>query len=129
VENPASAPTSALTFGAFADIWKERRGNQLVRPRDNELRLRIINSFELPGTKAQQTFGDKPLGTITTDGIEAFRDMRKAKGLSPVTVNLKLLRKVFNWGIRKGYVERTPFKIGTEPAIALEKEIPRSRRF
>ena len=26
-------------------------------------------------------------------------------------------------------MERTPFKIGTEPAIALEREIPRSRRF
>ena len=48
-----------------------------------------------------------------------------------MTVNhdLKLLRKMFNWGIRKGYLERTPFKIGTEPAITLEKEIPRARRF
>ncbi len=40
-----------------------------------------------------------------------------------------LLRKMFNWGIRKGYVERTPFKIGTEPAISLEREVPRNRRF
>ena len=36
---------------------------------------------------------------------------------------------MFNWGIRKGYLERTPFKIGTEPAITLEKEIPRALRF
>jgi integrase len=36
---------------------------------------------------------------------------------------------MFNWGIRRGYVERTPFKIGTEPAIALDREIPRDRRF
>jgi len=36
---------------------------------------------------------------------------------------------MFNWGIRKGYLERTPFKIGTESAITLEKEIPRARRF
>jgi len=42
---------------------------------------------------------------------------------------LKLLRKMFNWGIRKGYVERTPFKIGTEPAILLDRETPRNKRF
>jgi integrase len=42
---------------------------------------------------------------------------------------LRLLRKIFNWGIRKGCVERTPFKVGTEPAIQLEREIPRHRRF
>ncbi len=55
----------------------------------------------------------------------------KSRRLSTVTVNhdLRLLRKMFNWGIRKGYLERTPFKIGTEPAIRLEREIPRHRRF
>ncbi len=31
--------------------------------------------------------------------------------------------------IRRGYIERTPFKIGTEPAVTLDKEIPRDRRF
>ena len=62
---------------------------------------------------------------------EAFRDERRAAGLSPVTVNhdLKLLRKMFNWGIRKGYLQKTPFKIGTETAIRLEKETPRDKRF
>jgi integrase len=48
-----------------------------------------------------------------------------------VTVNhdLKLLRKMFNWGIRKGYLERTPFQVGSESAITLEREIPRDWRF
>jgi integrase len=75
-------------------------------------------------------FGDKPIKAITTDDIEAFRDARKEKGLSPVAINhdLRLLRKMFNWAIRKGYLDRTPFKIGTEPAISLEREIPRSKR-
>lgn len=66
-----------------------------------------------------------------TEDIERFRDARKAAGLSPVTVNhdLKLLRKMFNWGIRKGFLERSPFKIATEAAITLDREIPRDRRF
>ena len=75
--------------------------------------------------------GDKPLAAITTEDIEAFRDWRKTNGLSPVAVNhdLKLLRKMFNWSIRKRYLAVTPFKLGTEPAIALEREIPRNWRF
>ena len=36
---------------------------------------------------------------------------------------------MFNWGIRKGYLKQTPFKVGTETVISLEREIPRSRRF
>jgi hypothetical protein len=46
--------------------------------------------------------------------------------MSAVTVNhdLKLLRKMLNWGIGKRYLERTPFTSGTEPAIAILKEIP-----
>lgn len=125
------APNPALTFRAFANVWHERRGHELVRSRDNQYRLATIHSFVLPGRTPPTTFGDMWLDAVTTDDVEAFRDARKATGLSPVTVNhdLKLLRKMFNWGIRKGYLERTPFKIGTEPAIKLEREIPRSRRF
>ena len=129
--NGGETPALALTFRAFADVWRERRGYQLVRPRDNDYRLGRICEFVLPGTAPPLQFGDKQLLAITTDDIEAFRDARRAAGLSPVTVNhdLKLLRKMFNWGIRKDYLPRTPFKIGTEPAIALEREIPRDRRF
>ena len=36
---------------------------------------------------------------------------------------------MFNWGIRKGYLQKTPLKIGTEPAITLQKETPRDGRF
>ena len=128
-QNPRVA-LDELTFDQFAAVWEERRGKDLVRPKDNRYRLDKISAFVLSGTRPPSTLGDKPLGAITTDDIEAFRDARKAAGLSPVTVNhdLKLLRKMFNWGIRKGYLQRTPFKVGTEPAIFLEREIPRSRR-
>lgn len=128
---PASVQASpVLRFSGFADIWKEKRGVNLVRPRDNAYRLEKINAFAVPGRDGV-TFGDLPLDEIRTGDIEAFRDSRKAEGWSACTVNhdLKLLRKMFNWGIRRGYLERTPFKIGTEPAITLDKEIPRDRRF
>jgi len=121
----------AMTFAAFAQIWRDRRGSQLVRPRDNDYRLKKIEAFRLGDGDSLTTFGDKPLDTITTDDIERFRESRNREGLSTVTVNhdLKLLRKMLNWGVRMGYLERTPFKIGTETAISLEREIPRSVRF
>ena len=119
------------TFEQFATVWEERRGRELANAYDNKHRLQKIFRFQLPGAAAPTTFGQKPLTSITTDDVEAYRDHRKAQGLSAVTVNhdLRLLRKMFNWGIQKGHLERTPFKIGTEPAIRLEREIPRHRRF
>ena len=85
----------------------------------------------VPVTRRLRLLGDTPLDRVTLDHIEAFRDVRKAAGLSAVAVNhdLKLLRAMFNWAIRKGYLANTPFKIGTVPALSLEREIPRHRRF
>jgi hypothetical protein len=83
------------------------------------------------GTNPPVLFGDKPVREIALGDIESWRDARRDIGRSPVTTNHdpKLLRKMFNWGIRKGYVERTPFKIETEPAITLDPGTPRNKRF
>ena len=126
-----SASGDELTFRQFAAIWKERKGVELVNARDNAYRLERFCAFVLPGVHPALSLGDKRLEAITTDDVEALRDARKAAGLSPVTVNqdLRLLRKMFNWGVRKGYLQRTPFKVGTETVITLEREIPRSKRF
>ena len=101
-----------------------------MNAKDNAHRLKRVNAFLLQGP-IPVGFGDKQLSCITTDDIEAFRAARKAEGLSAVTVNhdLKLLRKMFNWGIRKGYLKQTPFKVESVNAITLEREIPRNWRF
>jgi integrase len=128
---PATAASvPALTFRAFANVWQERRGDQLVSAPLDKYRLKTISAFVLPGTQPPLIFGDKPIDAITTDDIGAFRDWRKAKKLSAVAINqdLRLCRKMFNWAVRKGYLNHTPFRIGNEPAISLEREIPRNRR-
>jgi hypothetical protein len=58
-----------------------------------------ISAFVLRGTDHQLTFGRKSIGAMR-----------------------------FNWGVRKGYLTQTPFRIGSEPAIGLEREIPRNKR-
>jgi integrase len=126
-----AAPPTALTFRQFAELWYQREGTRLASAPIDRYRLRLFNDFVLPGTEPALMFGDKAVTAIVLGDVEAWREARREKQLSPVTINhdLKLLRKMFNWGIRKGYVERTPFKMGTEPAIQLDRETPRNRRF
>ena len=88
-------------------------------------------------------FGDWPIVDITTDTIERFRQARATRTLvtrpgqqkarvagGTVAANrhLAFLRAVFNWAIRMGYTERTPFKRGTEAVVKLAQELPRRRR-
>jgi integrase len=119
-----------LTFTQFAKLWREGNGQYLVRARDNDYRLALIEKFVLPATEPAITFGEKLAAAITVGDIEAYRASRRKQQLSAVTINhdLKLLRKMFNWGIRFGYLEHTPFKRGPVTTISLEREIPRSKR-
>ncbi len=126
-----AADVAPTDFRAFADCWAAQRGYQLVRPRDNDYRLETICAFVLPGTSPPLTFGKKAAIAITAGDIEAFRYARRSSGLSPVTTNhdLKLLRKMFAWGVREGHLLATPFKVGTETVIRLDPETARDRRF
>jgi integrase len=74
--------------------------------------------------------GARDAEKVTLLEVEEFRDARKAAGLSVVAVNhdLRLIRKIFAWGIRRGLVTKTPCKVGSEPAIRLDREIPRNKR-
>lgn len=120
-----------LTFTQFSKLWREGSGQYLVRARDNDYRLGLAEAFVLPGTEPPVTFGQKLVKAITVGDIEAYRASRKKRQLSAVTINhdLKLLRKMFNWGIRFGHLEYTPFKRGPVTTISLEREIPRNKRF
>ena len=124
------AQQAPMTFRAFAEEWCARRGYQLVRPRDNDSRLNMIRAFVLPGTDPPMTFGEKPVADITTGDIEAYRHHRREQKRSAVTINhdLKLLRKMFAWGIRERLLTATPFKIGGESVIRLDPESPREER-
>lgn len=124
---PQQAP---MTFREFAEEWRTRRGYQLVRPRDNDSRLKLIYAFVLPGTDPPMTFGEKPVADITTGDIEAYRHHRREQKRSAVTINhdLKLLRKMFAWSIRERLLTATPFKIGGESVIRLDPESPREER-
>ena len=111
--------------------FKRKLTDEPVRARDNDYRLKLVYDFALPGTSPAVKFGDKRAANITTGDIESYRHHRREQGVSPVTSNhdLKLLRKMFAWGVRERLIPATPFKVGTESVIALDPETPRERRF
>jgi integrase/recombinase XerD len=115
----------------LADVWQRHYGHQLASARNDSYRLKQFNAFRTNSRAKAVLFGELQADQVTLLDIEAYRDLRKAAGLSSVSVNqdLRLLRKIFSWGVRQGLVERTPFKVGTESVIQLEREIPRHRRF
>jgi hypothetical protein len=66
----------------------------------------------LPGTSPRGTFGDKAVADITTGDI-GYRHHRRTVGVSSMTSNhdLKMLRKMFAWGVRERLIPTTPFKV------------------
>jgi hypothetical protein len=115
----------------LADVWQRHYGHQLASARNDSYRLKQFNAFRTNSRAKAVLFGELQADQVTLLDIEAYRDLRKAAGLSSVSVNqdLRLLRKIFSWGVRKGLVERTPFKVGTESrrlASSLQDPDPRS---
>jgi hypothetical protein len=59
-----SPPVPALTFRAFAEVWKSRRECQRASGRDDAYRLTTICAFVLPGSVSSAVLGEKTLDTI-----------------------------------------------------------------
>jgi hypothetical protein len=70
---------SVLTFRAFAEVWKVRRGCQLASGKDDIYRLSTICAFRLPGVEPATTLGDKSLDAITTDDVEVSGTLARRK--------------------------------------------------
>ena len=122
-----------MTLGQLLNLYHERYITR-ERPRTaSEDRGQIQRIARVPLPRISGTtlpFGEWVVADITTDTIERFREVRREHGGGVVGVNrnLALLRACFNWAIRMGHQERTPFKRGTETVVRLSREVPRSRR-
>ncbi|HXE79429.1 MAG TPA: hypothetical protein VNK41_01650 [Vicinamibacterales bacterium] len=124
--------TIALTFRQFAEIYKERHvfAKKLAIGKTIDYRLRPVVEY----------FGDRPLAEIRTGDVEDFiADLRKPhvagrrktpRVLSPASVNrtIELLRHMMNWAVGREYIDRTPFRRGTETLIRKLREDNQRRR-
>jgi integrase len=70
-------------------------------------------------------FGEWRAKAVTIDALEQFR-----RGRPTVAGNrdLAFLRAVYNWGVRKQLVPKSPFRVGDVSVVRLGREEPRSRR-
>jgi integrase len=122
---------SPLTFRAFAEVYKARhvvaKGLALASTIDYRLKPLL------------ERFGDRQLAEIRTADIEDFvADLKQPRAvntvdgrrLTPASINrtLGLLRHMLNWAVGREYLERTPFRRGTEVLIRLEHEDNKRRR-
>ena len=129
LEPPREA--SPLTFSNFAEVYKQRhvlaKGLALASTIDYRLKPLIAR------------FGDRRIAEIRTADIEDFvADLKKprtvngldGRKLMPASINrtLGLLRHMLNWAVGREYLDRTPFRRGTEVLVRLEREDNRRRR-
>jgi integrase len=122
---------SPMTFGRFAELYRQRhvlaKGLALSSTIDYRLKPLI------------ERFGDRPIAEIKTADIDDFvADLklprvvngRSGRRLSPASINrtLGLLRHMLNWAVGREYLDRTPFRRGTEVLIRMELEDNKRRR-
>ena len=121
----------ALTFRQFADTYKERHvAKKLAIGRTIDYRLKSILEY----------FGDRLLAEIRTADVEDFiADLRKPRiagrrktprVLAPASINrtIEILRHMMNWAVGREYIDRTPFRRGTETLVRKLREDNQRRR-
>lgn len=118
-------PAEPLTFRKFSDTYAER----YVKAK----RLKTADTIDWRLKPLRSHFGDRLLSEIKTADIEDYiADLKKPRTvnrqkdrrLAPASINrqIALLRHMFNWAVGREYLDRTPFRRGSEPLIRLERE-------
>ena len=118
-EEPKTAP---MTFEDLADSYKNR--HVLAK------KLAVSSTIGYRLRPLIERFGSHAIDRIRTADIEDFiADLRNVKSrrklpLSPASINrtVELLRHMFNWAVGREYLEKTPFRRGTETLIQPELE-------
>jgi len=120
-----------LTFREFADIYRQRHvlGKGLAMGHTIEWRLKPVI----------ERFGDRALADIKTADIEDYladlkqpqtvnRQPNRLLAAASINRRLEILRHMFNWAVGREYLERTPFRRGTETLIRKQHEDNKRRR-
>jgi len=130
-QRPETVPVTtpeALTLTAYGKVFVKqfsKEARQKRTWRDDERRLRCVAEFVGPDG---QRLGDKPIGAITEDDIEAYLSTVRAQGRSASTRNhyLQLFKSLSKWGMKKGHLTR-PW-LTPESDLKREKPARRHRR-
>jgi integrase len=141
---PASTKPAlpTLTIGQLLKVFAERHVARSATVERQGYQIGIVIRTVLPRpTGGSAALGEWLTSDVTADTLERLREARVVRdvhtratgsnrvgGVVAANRDLRLLRAAFNWAIRTGYTERTPFKRGTVSAVTLTREAARSRR-
>ena len=133
---------NGVAFGEVADRYDERHIGEPTRKASAQEKLRrelaSVRAIEI--TRAGQTLKleQMPLPDVNAADIEDWRQRERARyaaegrrsGEVALNRRLALLRALFNWAIRSGLTDHTPFKRGGIVVLTLnhKAERPRTRR-
>jgi len=121
-------PTAdATTLDAFAPKYIERQAQASGKKtwKNDEHMLAQLRAFRLAGGAR---LGDKALGAITEDDLEAFLGYLRTQGRAVSTRNqyVQVIKASFRWAVKKGYLTRHP--VSEDSALKRGKIAQRSRR-
>lgn len=127
-EQVPTATPDTVTFRTFGDVYIERHAKTCGKRtwKNDRGMLNRLCSFALPA--GLTTLGDKALGAITEDDVEAFFAQLRQQGTAASTRNkyVQLVKALFRWATKKGYLSRSP--VADSETIRREKMAQRSRR-
>lgn len=125
----AELDAQKLTFAKVADRYEATR---LIPARYVNNR-KVAGLRSLRGPKAYikrlaEQFGNTRIRSITYSQVDEYRLSLLAEGLSITSVNriLALLRAVFNFSKREGWITKSPFEMGA-PLVHKADEVKRTR--
>lgn len=131
---PRSIDGDRVKFSQLAQVYQERK----------LIPARFVGSTKVAGLKNHKTprtilrtltdhFGKRPIKTITHSDVEQYKLLRldtpTSRGqrqIAGVNRELELLRALFRFAIREGYLMRSPFEMG-DPLISRTDEVRRER--
>jgi integrase len=140
VEAPPAPPAITLTVGDVLDKFLDAHVRIPERSHESrvimEAYIRRLRTMALPAAHGTTiTLADKPIDRgVTAADLDVLRrewtltGTAGRDGCTGPHRALKQLRVFFNWAIRSGYTEHTPFKRGPVATMQFPKEQGRTRR-
>lgn len=126
-----------LPFSKLATIYEEKRlFEPTITPSGKTIGLKSYASVRRRLKTLTAHFGRMMVKSITHADIEQFKRERLAtppvrkpeaqRTEADVNRNLQLLRNVFTFAVRQGWIAKNPFSLG-EPLISIASEVRRER--
>ena len=124
-----------VTFNELAKIYEEQRLQKAQYKGERKISGRRSYLAPQGYVRTLKThFGLRKIKSITHNDVDKFRTLRlntpineeKERSIASVNRELEVLRAMFRFAVRQGWIIRSPFDLG-EPLISKSDEVQRER--